>query len=299
MPTDLKLSVLDYYDVAPPADNAAGDVWSGLPCHGFLGTGPLTGIVITPACDLSNNKVETITYLPIVPVRAFFGTPAYLPELMRELSGQLEAANLKGLVECPSRFVPPRQADIDAARIVLDEASKSGGSAKASAAIERARAGVDLLDFVRQPALSSVPVSLWRTLLGEKNSGVTLERIVRNAYRTDLYFLPNDQQRRDWSGVPDHSLVLFRYAFSAPICVFERAASVSEMDWLAVLADLREIHPGIDAFGSVRPLKRLRLRPRFLSDLLTKYAAMHVRLGAPDFTPDTVDTFIATLLSNP
>ena len=69
----------NYYDTTPERRHQTGDIWKGLPTFGLLGQHQTcSGLVITPACDLANNKSTTITYLPILTVTEYLGTaPIY------------------------------------------------------------------------------------------------------------------------------------------------------------------------------------------------------------------------------
>ena len=126
---------------------------------------------------------------------------------------------------------------------------------------------------------------------GAKNWNATVQQVLRNSHRLDLFFLPSDAQPISWSAIPDHSVVLFRYPFSAPIQLLECAQDVQLTNWDTVIGELRPLLPGIDAFAT-RPLKRGTLRPGFLGDLLTRFVSMHVRLGAPDLSEGTVDKMV-------
>jgi len=302
MSRQLGIRVRDYYDLTPCADNAAGDIWSGLPIFGLLGTNSLSGIVITPACDLSNRKVETITYLPIITVRAYFATPAFLPELLREIDGQLQvaqASNLFPLLETHSRFFPP---PCDALEVLESELqvtyNQPNISSKVKLAIERVQAGLRILYCVANPEVIEPQMEDVKCLLGEKLFTTILQRIVTNAYRLDIHFLPADEQIAEWSGIFQHSLALFRYALSAPVEIFECAQDVSLIDWEGAMDKLAAFIPGTKSFASIRPMKKISLKPRFLADLLTRYVAMHVRIGSPDFTSQTVSEYVDQIGKN-
>jgi hypothetical protein len=296
MPQNLGARIRDYYDVIPAAGNNAGDIWSGLPTFGLLGDKPLTGIVITPACDLSNRKVETITYLPVVPVRAYFATLAFLPEIFRGIEGQLQAAQLPDLIsaiERPGRFAPPPLQAIQALGQELEEAStKPCIREKSKTAVRRAMAGVRLLACVSGRQLVESPLDDLKLLFGDRSFKSILKGIVNNSYRLDIHFLPSDEQDVSWSGVPEHSLVLFRYAFSAPMEIFECAQDLSLADWSATIHRLSAFAPGVSTFLQERPMKRVSLKPHFLADLMTRYVAMYVRLGSLDFTHQTRSLFV-------
>jgi hypothetical protein len=63
-----KIDERDYYDFLPPNVHRTGDIWKSLPTFGTLSCRSAPGIVITPSCDLANNKSETITYIPIISI---------------------------------------------------------------------------------------------------------------------------------------------------------------------------------------------------------------------------------------
>ena len=70
-------------------------VMFGVICHthGLLKESHLPGVVITPACDLANDKVETISYLPIIPIRNYLATTSFLPEIKNAMLGISDQLN--------------------------------------------------------------------------------------------------------------------------------------------------------------------------------------------------------------
>lgn len=280
----------DYYDVNPSSIHASGDVWSELPSFGLLSAPFVTGLVITPACDLSNRKVETITYLPVISVADYFSSPGFLPEILRETERQLSSVGVSQLFEDgQERFTPPTPASLDAASELLKEFAASHKlSRQEEEAVSRANAGLRSLRRCASHATSEQPdLAL---LFGKNAISSIIARIIRNSYRLDLHFLPFDEQVPEWSGIPAHSVALFRYTLTAPLSLLEDAHDLSLRDWPGVIAAASVIWPAAATFAR-RPLKRLTLRPRFLGDLLTRYVAMYVRLGSPDFTEDTVNAY--------
>src|ERR1035441_3928507 len=77
-----KISARSYYDYFPPASHAPGDLWMHLPIHGLLRREWASALVVTPSCDLFNRKVNTITYLPIIPCRDWIGSREFLAEIV-------------------------------------------------------------------------------------------------------------------------------------------------------------------------------------------------------------------------
>jgi hypothetical protein len=265
-----------------------------MPTYGFIPGATVTGLVVTPACDLSNQKVETITYLPVVPVLTFFGMPAVLPEIMRELDGQLQVVGLGGLMKASSRFSLPSAEDCS---VVADElntiVTKTNASAKEKTAATRARAGMEVIECIRT-AMQPTRETLTQ-LFGEKRFIEVATGLVKNSHRLDTHFLPSDAQNVEWSAVFQPSLVLFRYAFSAPVVLFDLAQDVPETAWGASLTGLVGTYPGVTAFASQRPLKRARVRERFIADLLTRYTGIHSRLGSPDFSAVSVAEMVQSI----
>lgn len=299
MPLSQKVTASNYYDLAPSSAQAAGDIWSGLPAHGLVGDSKIRALIITPACDLSNRKVDAVTYLPIVSIPEYFGLPGFRPDLYREVEGQLRACGMEGIIAAPEKYGLSRLEDLVTASEMIASRLGDGAGAKEMVALRRAGAGIDLLMAHHKTALDRADVTKVRTLFGEKQFDHLLRSIVTNAFRLDLHFLPADKQDPQWAGVPNHSVVLFRYAFSAPVVVFERAQDLSQADWTACLKEIGATVAGAQAFGPQRPVKHVRLKPPFLSDLLTRYVAMYVRLGSPDFTADTVQEFAAEIEGSP
>jgi hypothetical protein len=286
-----KISPKDYYDLSPSFGNAAGDIWSDLPTHGLVGTARSSGIVITPACDLANCKVETITYLPITTVRSFFSMRAALPEFRRAIDGQLNASTIGRLFEWPIGFVPPTMPTLEAAeRLVAEKCGPGGISGKELAAAQRVQAGFRIVKQMLNPNISPVSSADMQLLFGREWLSMR-HRVVTNAYRGDLHFLPSDEQPTEWSGIIDHSVALFRYPLTAPADIFEAAQNVEVLDWSAWCAQFATFSPIASSFATIRPLKRIALKPDFLSDFLTRYAGVYIRLGSPDFTSDTVERY--------
>lgn len=302
MATKLKLNPADFYDVSPSIECVAGDIWSGLPLAtntGLANTG--FGLVITPACDLANCKSETLTFLPIVPLVDYLTSSAMAASLVKATAGQIAATGLSAPLDQSHRYSFPDSArttqTADALRNRLNNCADRLGKAEI-AAVERALAGLRLLERGARLHPSSETLMDVRKLLGLAETERLLDRLIRNSYSVDLHFMPTDGEPKDWSGVSTPSLVLFRYPLSAPIQVFEMAMQVNVRNWQNAVDTLSKSIPSVRTFREVRPLKHSTLRPRFLADLLTRYVGMHVRLGAPSFTSETVKAISNSLLEN-
>jgi hypothetical protein len=126
-----KIDERDYYDFLPPNIHRTGDIWKALPTFGTLNCGLTAGIVMTPACDLANNKSETITYIPIVSITDYLNSPAFYVEIWSEIKSILEKSKMGQLILPPDRFELPTLDDIDTA-IALTEQSHKKGEDKAN-----------------------------------------------------------------------------------------------------------------------------------------------------------------------
>lgn len=254
------------------------------------------GIVITPPCDLAQGKVETITYLPIVSLGSYFSTSAFLPVVMRELRGQLTLLQIDDLPISNGRFsLPPMEAMIRVEMKLqeIKSGQKTGAKEKASAC--KATACLEILKNIYDGELSECGAQTVCDALGSKYAKNLYENLIKNSHAIDLHFLPKDGQPTEWSAIEYHSLVLFRYPITAPVELFDEAQEVGTRDWHSAVARVAKKVPAAAAFAETRPMKRALLKSGFFADLLTRYAAMHVRVGSPDFTQTTVGNYISDL----
>jgi hypothetical protein len=286
----------EYYDSLPVGGHQCGDIWAHLPTHGVLRESHLSALVITPACDLANRKVETITYLPIVSVSRYLSSRAFLPDLLRSVEGQMKSAGADLRLRTDSLSGPPSPADVTAALAVLREhtAGRRLGQKEAGAA-ERAERGLTLVSEILAGQPVGNPVDAIRALLGEKEWESLLQRIILNGARTDIHFLPSDGQRAGWSAIPSHSVVLFRYPLSLPIDLLDLATTTEPDTWRDALTSVASMHPCALSVRDHRPIKLLRVRQRFVSDILTRFTGLYGRLGSPDFTVATVQRYLAEI----
>lgn len=281
-----------YYDTLPGLAHECGDIWRNLPGFGTLGQESCCGIIITPACDLSWQKSDTLTYLPIIPLRSFFSMDAALPGIVEKLVAAL------GVIPCEttvswtgnSYIVPPEdeitrlESDLKAFRSLQQR------SAKVNKAIDRVLSGTAILRSIRSPELSNIPSDKLSTIYGSEWEKIK-ERIIQNSYSPALHFLPHDRQDPVFSAIPNHSVVLFRYPITIPVRVLSRAQECTDASWVPSL-ELMNLAPALRvAFGDARPLKLASLKAAFLADLLTRFSALYNRVGSPDFSAQTVEFY--------
>jgi len=279
-----------YYDYLPPAGTACGDIWRDLPSGGLLGTDPITGLVVTPACDLSQRKAETITYLPVIPARAYFSTLGALPEVRSRTLGQLKAGGLAlSTIWNHESFAPP---SVDQLELIESEIGGFLRSQKRSekqiSALERAKAGLKIARAIGEPKLAEIEASDLSALFGSEWEKIK-SRIATNSYSSYMHFLPSDEQNPAFSGVPQHSVVLFRYPMTSVIEIFDLAQHTTDAGWALAIDGMVRYLPAAGQFRTKRPLKALSVRTEFLHDLLSRYTSVYSRLGSPDFTEDSVE----------
>jgi hypothetical protein len=291
------INASDYYEFFPPSEHRVGDIWSDLPTFGMLGIEHVTGIVITPACDLQNCKVETITYLPIVSVRQVFSLRGFSPTVVKTINGLAQTLGIDGLDDGDGPFSVREATQLDAfvERIKKRARSPKMGE-KEKVAVKRALTGISLLRRGHEAPVRQLSGTELETFFGSSQFAQIVQRFVTNSQRADMHFLPSDSQRAEWSAIPEPSLALFRYVFSAPIEIFDCAQDVSRADWSHETRRMSSTTIGALSFAARRPMKRQTMRPRFAADLLTRYVAMHVRLGAPDFTDASIDAYVADVV---
>jgi len=117
-----KVGVRDYYELDPPLEHAPGDIWSDLPTFGVLPADRTAGLVITPACDLSNRKVETITYLPVITVRQFGCSSTGLAAtqmVCSDATSKVGTTSSRSVRDSDARSCPPNNMSTDSVTVPL------------------------------------------------------------------------------------------------------------------------------------------------------------------------------------
>jgi len=272
----------------PSLDHHTGDIWKGLPSNGILKQPHCTGIVITPACDLANRKVETLTYLPIISIESLFCMRAFYPDVRAAIVSSGKSVSLP-LDEILKKNHLPKRDDVRYIKELLDDRALAIGS---NVGLVRCHAGCELLTEMLDLNVHSCDTTKVPKLFGDKRYEDLKKEIVTNSYSLDLHFLTKDDEDPEWSSVPNHGVVLFRYPQTAPIEIFDLAQDVTAVDWESVVDELGTRLPFVRSFRDLKPLKTLKLRDEFLGDLLTRFIALYVRLGSPDLTKENVAQII-------
>lgn len=276
----MKASIQDYYDTYPEVINATGDIWSGLPSYGLIKKKHLSGIVITPACDLQNYKTETITFLPILNLYEFFSLPIFCNETLIKLNNIVSGIKCEGILSEYDNKYHCSGEYFDDLIFILEQHKKI--YAKYSDKIDKSVCGLSMLKKMHQPGLEEQNYSDLLSFWGGKEYKDKMANIVRNKFRSDIYFLPSDRQRDGVSAISKHSVVMFRYPISLPTDILDVASNLDVVNWQEAMDKMSDAMPVSAIFKSNRPMKKARLRERFLADLLSKYVSLYMRIGSPD-----------------
>ncbi|NRA93761.1 MAG: hypothetical protein HRU26_13980, partial [Psychroserpens sp.] len=84
--------------------------------------------------------------------------------------------------------------------------------------------------------------------------------------------------------LPEYSVVMFRFPITVPFDTLGVAKDInvdSSMTWDNFINNSPD-KACYKAFGEL-PMRGLRLNQEYLSDLLTRYISLYVRIGSPDF----------------
>lgn len=288
MPDAPPLRGADFYDDWPPPDHRTGDIWHGLPTFGMLGRATASGVVVTPACDLANRKTETITYLPIVPVAEYLASPACRFECWQEIAKVLEKLPDFGAVFPPGRFGLITNDELDAA---IGDGKDAKGRPLSTSELERLEAYRRYLTASRQGIATFAHV---KSVFKADRFDSMLARLVTNAFKPDIHFLPADGQSYGARAVPVHSVALFRFPLSVPIALLDAAQYATESQWKAGHGRSTE-HADVAKHMPEWPVKLASMKNGFLGDLISRYVGVHIRLGSDDFTEQTVKSICSDI----
>ena len=264
---------------------------------GLLGTKPLRAIVITPACDLANDKVGVITYIPVLPISEYFSTIATLPRLRRALDNKLALLQVSERFSDTARHFPPRAEELMRITEALAALESSRQLTKQEAiALEGAKAGIKIIGAIRDPELSSISPEDLSSIFGKEHQA-TIGQIVTNSFSSDVHFLPADLQPVKWSAVFEHSVALFRYPMVVPVEILDRANDARPADWKTIVEETAQCLPCARHFIDELPMKRATLESNYMNDLLARFASVHMRIGSPDFSSGIVSRYIDEVTS--
>lgn len=283
-----------YYDYLPSYDNACGDIWLNMPTFGMLNSHTVPGIVVSPACDVSNFKTETITYLPIISVRSYFSMIGFIPIVRREIAERLRAAGFQSNLYWPEPgYLTPGLSEIDNELDLIEETLKSDNPSRPQRDhLPRAAAGLRIAKACgRREEASLEDVA---KLYGSNWQGVK-RQLISNAFRTDVHFLPKDGHKSDESYLRSHCLVLFRYPMTIPTELLAAAQSHRADQWPEFIERHAAVSILAREISGTPPLKCLSLKASFLADMLSRFTALYSRIGSPDFSTMQIDKYALEL----
>lgn len=291
MPKANKIEAKDYYKNLPANEHETGDIWSGFPCHALTNKETTTVIVITPACDLSQKKSETVTVLPIISIAEYLYSKSFYSEIWNEFSPRLKALGDEDYSP-ESRLVNPPIIKLREAIKKIDTQKKQ----KYQQLRDQINAYIEYIIYVesksdQQKEMCAPDIS---RILGSKKFSEILKRIFKNSHKSDIHFFPAYPNAGKFSAIPVHSVALFRYAYSVPIEILDTAQASSENWWEQDKKTLSDHIPMIKSFKEW-PIKLSTLKDDFLSDLISRYLGMFMRLGSRDFTEHTINEFISEI----
>jgi hypothetical protein len=270
-----------FYDALPPADHRTGDIWRHLPTFNLLGRTSAPGIVITPACDLANRKCETITYLPILPADDYLASPAFRYDCWLEMLPTLQRLADFGAVLAPGRF--DLIAESELAHLIGQGKDVNG---KMLPAADMAKLAA-YQKYVEASRTGKANVSHLKAFIKAEKFRKLLDSLVSNSLKPDLHFLPKDGQPEAYSAVFTHSLILFRYPLTIPIEILHLSQESTNIQWQAHRENSTGAYPTL-TYMSHYPIKLASLKGEFLSDMISRYVNMYIRLGATDFSEESV-----------
>lgn len=273
---------IDSYYKAIDSNHATGDIWKDMPTMGLLKQSKCSALIITPACDLANYKVETITYLPIVPIKSYLISRSFYPDIR---SNMINYVNEK-FSDISEYLLKNRLPDQSILKYLEEEINKKWCSDQKF--LNKLSSGFKILNTLIGKTDSLRTLEDFNTFYGEKNIKKVIISIIRNSFSSDIHFLPKDQQQIEWSSIFDHSVTLFRYPITIPIEILDLANNYIENNWDNQIKQQSHSYPIANNFLGLKPIKTTKLSTEFLSELLNRYCGLYMRLGSPDFTDYTI-----------
>ncbi len=285
MTSEIKIEIKEIYEFLPPLSFRTGDIWSCLPTFGSLRKDLTSGIVLTPACDLANNKCESITYLPILTIAEYCSHPTFFSEISTSVSDLFNRPEFQNYIFPTKRFQLPNKSNL---QYIINEIKGNKIKIKEREQIlEKLNAITHYIEIIEKGEIA--PISVVESIFRQKFSKL-LTSIITNSYKNDIHFLPADNKPNSSSLLKEHSVALFRYPMSIPIGILELAQISESTTWKTISQAYFKEFPSLVHFLDY-PIKFLSLKNDFLADLISRYISMYIRLGSRDFTESTIQEF--------
>ena len=290
----LPMGISARYEFVPDSlEHRPGDIWVDLPCIRALWTPCSMAVVITPACDLKNCKSESITVLPLVPLKKVLGGIPFVRVFRSNLNEVLKRHALPAASDDEQKTNLPSAAELQQLRTAIELARDCRVVA---ADLARLVAGEQLLTGLRTGDLTvDQRFDLAKVLLGKANFRKLASSIIENEELPYHYF-PADDQSAELTAISEPMVALLRFPVSFPVSILDLAGHVAAADWPAHVGDLAAFEPIASDFVAKRPVKVAQLKSRFCADLLTRFVSVFVRLGAPELPSGHTETTLVTKL---
>lgn len=289
MPIFNKVEARNFYDFLPSVNHRTGDIWRNLPSFGLFKSSSVDGIVVTPACDLANRKCETVTYLPILSIEEYLASPSCRYECWIEVQAALRKLKLSDQITSPNRFELAILEEFKGVVSALSPRELETPSGKQVAAY------LQYLQSIESNL--NIPISIICRIFSGSRLRDCINRIIVNSFKTDIHFLPADEKPSEYSAIKKHSLAVFRYPITIPIEILDLAQYATEQTWPAELDRVQKQWPSVVSFQHW-PVKLATLKDDFLTDMVSRYVSMYIRLGSRDFSPDTVEKISSQIIGD-
>ena len=267
----------DYYDFSPSPFIRPGDIFQNLPTFGNLPVEHCPGIVVTPACDLENCKVQTITYLPILEINRYHLTRDAFRRIQKDVSNILRKTGLSNEdIQWERTSSAIQQIDGWRRSLAKDSAHLPEG------VFDRCNR---LLDYATAVFLSDDDfecAAVQKDISGEKAFSSNMTKLRDNSLANDTFFLPSSKVFLDTNAVTKNSLVMFRYPLTLPLEIIEMAGDIGISTWDEGVIEGILPKEQCLILGKKRPIKTQRLNFRYFSDLLSRYLSLYLRFGVPN-----------------
>lgn len=260
----LRFSQLFYLQF-PSGNPTQGDVFSGLQRSTHSPDTGL-GVIITPRCDLANDKARIVNYLPVVSLNEFFATEASY-DLLDRAKGELLDSLKKQIKKTPAALgllaigVPPDDVESQMAGLGQQEACSPGDLKHLKEAAEKWRR------IREHEKRESLPLSLLDGIVSAQDIRRKKTSLIKNNQSTVHFFPPSPPH------IPEPSLALLRNVMTIDIDVIRGTGLAEER---------------------ATPERLLRVRSPFIESLMARLGALFGRVGVPDI----LDADMASILGD-
>lgn len=265
----------EYYNYFPDRPLTSGDILTFTP-GSIIPVKAKMYLVVSPACDIQNQKTDTISLLPIITIRAYFSRPAMF---QHEIRKRVQ----KNLLPQYKQDLP---LSVHGAITYLTQKMDHHQGVQRDVLV----ACLEWLKLVDFHVPVEIKDSLLKTCLSREGLTEIVSKLITDSYKSDVYFIPKSRlDSADQIKVKEGAIVLLRNLVSIPIehLVHAYDSSISWSD-LAKQNWYRQ-----KSYFKSRPIKIGQLNPEYYNDLYAKYLAYQIRVGSSDFVPEYVSSIAA------